>query len=74
MTFRKIKKNIVVFQDHKHIETHHHINGIHYYTFNAMVDYQGVENNSFSIATVLPNLDVKMEGFYRSSDIKLTRI
>ena len=39
-----------------------------------MVDYQGVENNSFSIATVLPNLDIQIEGFYRSSNQNLKHV
>ena len=61
-------KVIAVFQGHKHKETHHHINNIHYYTFNAMVDYEGLENNSFSIVNVNSNLDIQIEGFYRSSN------
>lgn len=64
-------KVLVVFQGHKHKETHHHIKGIHYYTFNAMVDYQGIENNSFSIVSIQNNKDIKIEGYYRSSSKKL---
>jgi len=64
----KSEKVIAVFQGHKHEETHHHIKGIHYYTFNAMVDYEGLENNSFSIVNVNSNLDIQIEGFYRSSN------
>jgi alkaline phosphatase len=68
----KSKKVIAVFQGHKHQETYHHINGIHYYTFNAMVDYKGLENNSFSVVTIKNNLDIKIEGYYRSSNKTLT--
>ena len=38
-----------VFQGHVHREHHENINNIHYLTQLAMVDYSGMENNSFAI-------------------------
>ncbi len=62
------KKAIAVFQGHRHRETYHLIDHIHFYTFNAMVDFEGMENNSFSIVTVEPTREIKIEGYYRSSN------
>lgn len=41
-----------VFHGHTHKEDHQVINGIHYATFLAMVDYSGEENNAYSIVEI----------------------
>ncbi len=43
---------LAVFQGHVHDEHYQFINGIHYYTQHAMVEFDGLDNNSFSIVEV----------------------
>ena len=64
-------KILAVFQGHKHKEAYHLINKVHYFTFNAMVDFPGLENNSFSIVSLYDNNNVEIEGYYRSSNRQL---
>ncbi|MGW8123609.1 metallophosphoesterase family protein [Roseivirga echinicomitans] len=45
-------KVLAVFQGHVHEEAHTEINGIHYVTQLGMVDYEGLENNSFAIVEI----------------------
>lgn len=66
----KSKKVLAVFQGHRHQESHTHINGIHYYTFNAMVDNEGLENNSFSMATINLKKGIQIDGYFRSSNFQ----
>jgi len=61
---------MAVFQGHVHEERVRQVNGIHYITQLGMVDYQGIENNSFSIIE-LDHHGVEVIGFKRASDHQL---
>lgn len=61
-------KVLAVFHGHVHEESYHTINGIHYITQAAMVDYQGLENNAFYIASIEKGR-IEIKGFKRASDI-----
>lgn len=61
-------KVLAVLQGHVHEEKHSSINGIHYITQNGMVDYQGLENNSFSVLEIQDNA-MKLHGYRRAKDI-----
>ncbi len=65
----KSGKVLSVFQGHVHEERYQRIHDINYYTQNAMVDFSGLENNSFSIVEVQPATTV-VRGFKRVSDMK----
>ncbi len=60
------KKVLAVFQGHIHNEEFREINNIHYITQFGMVDYSGLENNSFAIVELTSN-SLKVEGFKRTS-------
>ncbi|MFS4456143.1 metallophosphoesterase family protein [Maribacter sp. 2304DJ31-5] len=59
-------KVLTVFQGHVHNESHKRINGIHYITQLGMVDYEGLENNSFSIVEINGN-ELKINGYKRTT-------
>ena len=61
------QKVIACFHGHVHKEEFKTIKGIHYITQLGMVDYEGLENNSFSIVE-LDEAHLKIEGFKRASD------
>jgi len=61
-------KVLCVFQGHVHEERYNLINGIHYYSVNAVVDNDGPENNSYMIVNVYKNGTLKVDGFRRASD------
>ncbi len=61
---------LAVFQGHVHEERHEEINGIHYCTLLGMVDFEGMENNSFSIVEVSDG-EINIKGFKRSNDLSL---
>ena len=61
------KKVMAVFQGHVHAEHHELIGGIHYLTQLAMVDHEGLENNSFSIVEIQEG-QIRIDGFKRVSD------
>ncbi|NAS13838.1 metallophosphoesterase family protein [Poritiphilus flavus] len=63
-------KVLAVLQGHVHEERQRTINGIHYITQNGMVDFQGLENNSFSILEIQDN-SMKLHGYRRAKDIDL---
>ncbi len=65
-------KVLAVFQGHVHEEKHKTINGIHYITQLGMVDYEGLENNSFSILEIQDN-SMKLQGFRRATDIAINQ-
>jgi alkaline phosphatase len=67
----KSGKVLAVFQGHVHQEDFQLINGIHYITQLGMVDYSGLENNSFAIVEVNEK-EVIIHGFKRTSDQRLT--
>lgn len=61
-------KVICVFQGHVHEERYNFINGIHYYSVNAVVDGDGTENNSYQIVEVYKDRSLKVNGFRRASE------
>ncbi len=61
-------KVICVFQGHVHEERYNQINGIHYYSVNAMVDGDGAENSAWMIVDVHKNGDLSIEGFRRATN------
>lgn len=63
-------KVICVFQGHVHEERYNLINNIHYYSLKAVVDYEGMENNSYMIASIYPNGNLVIDGYRRASDQK----
>lgn len=64
-------KVLAVFQGHKHEERHKRISEIEYYTIYGMVDYSGLENNSFAIVT-LEEESITIDGYFRVSDLQLS--
>jgi len=60
-------KILAVFQGHVHEEKSFQKNGIHYLTQLGMVDFTGLEQNSFAIVEV-DNQQIKIDGFKRASD------
>ena len=60
----------VVFQGHVHDEQFKEINGIHYITQYGMVDYSGLENNSFAIVE-MKNDVIEIQWFRRVVDKNL---
>ena len=63
------QKVVACFHGHVHKEEFKTIKGIHYITQLGMVDYEGLENNSFSIVE-LDEAHLKIQGFKRASDYK----
>jgi alkaline phosphatase len=59
---------ICVFQGHVHEERYNLINGIHYYSVNAVVDGDGPENSAYMIVDVYQNGSLKIDGFRRATD------
>ncbi len=50
--FEESGKVAAVFQGHDHNGMYNHINGIHYFTFKAMVVGPGLENNAYSLVGI----------------------
>lgn len=61
------KKVQMVFQGHVHERNVKEINGIQYVTLLGMVDYDGLDNNAFSIVSLKKDL-CKMTGYARSQN------
>lgn len=59
---------LCVFQGHVHEERYNLINGIHYYSVNAVVDGDGPENSAYMIVDVYKDGSLKMDGFRRATD------
>ena len=59
---------LCVIQGHVHEERYNLINGIHYYSVNAVVDGDGPENSACMIVDVYNNGSLKIEGFLRATD------
>jgi predicted phosphodiesterase len=59
---------ICVFQGHVHEERINVINGISYYSVNAMADGDGPENNAYMIVNVYKDGSLKIDGFRRATD------
>ncbi len=68
----KSGKVTAVFQGHVHQEDFQQINGIHYITQLGMVDYSGLENNSFAIVEIDDN-ELIVHGYKRASDFSSSR-
>lgn len=61
---------LAVFQGHRHTERYNRLNGMHYCTLPAMVDYGGLENNSYSIVEVHAD-GLTMTGYKRAPSRKM---
>jgi len=57
-----------VFQGHVHEERYSLINGIHYYSVNAVVDGDGPENSAYMIVDVYQDGSLKIDGFRKATD------
>lgn len=57
-----------VFEGHVHEEIYRQINGIHYYSLNAVIDGDGPENNAYHVVSVFKNGSLLVDGFRRASD------
>lgn len=64
-------KVLCVFQGHVHEESYNLINGIHYYSVNAVVDGDGPENNAYMLVDVYKGGSLKVDGFRRATDKEL---
>ena len=59
---------LCVIQGHVHEERYNLINGIPYYSVNAVVDGDGPENSAYMIVDIYKNGRLKIEGFLRATD------
>ena len=64
-------KVAAVFQGHYHQSNYLNIKGIHYDVLLAMVDFEGLENNSFAIIEGFSNGDLQVNGYKRVPDNQL---
>lgn len=64
-------KVLAVFQGHYHEGAYNKINNIHYITEKAIVDGSGEENNSYCVATVTIDGNIRIDGYRRMEDLKL---
>lgn len=62
-------KVLVVFHGHDHLGAYNHINGIHYFTFKAVVDGPGLENNAYSLVNVSENGSLHVEGYGKQGQL-----
>lgn len=62
------EKVICVLQGHVHEERYNHINGIHYYSVNAMIDGDGPENSAYMVVDIYKDGSLKIDGFRRATD------
>jgi len=62
---------LAVFQGHNHAGHYSHIEGIHYYTLNAMVEGTGLKNSSYAIVDVHKNHDITVTGYRKAPAKKL---
>lgn len=61
-------KVICVFQGHVHEERYNLINGIHYYSVNAMIDGDGLDNSAYMVVDIFKDGSLKVDGFRRATD------
>ena len=59
---------LCVFQGHVHEERYNLINGIHYYSVNAVVDGDGHENNAYMIVDIYKDGSLTIDGYRRATD------
>lgn len=64
----KSGKVVCVFEGHVHEEIYKLINGIHYYSVNAVIEGDGAENNAYMIVDVYKDHSLKIDGYRRASD------
>lgn len=62
---------LAVFQGHRHEGGYRNINGIHYITQKAMVDFSGAENSSYSIVNISNDGVINIRGYRRASTFNL---
>ena len=67
-------KNVIcVLQGHIHEERYNLINGIHYYSVNAVVEGDGPENNAYMIVDVYKDHSLKIDGYRRATDREMAK-
>ncbi|WP_439184962.1 metallophosphoesterase [Carboxylicivirga taeanensis] len=66
-------KVTAVFQGHRHEGDYKVINGIHYITQKAMVDFSGMTNSSYSVVRLSPEGLVTIQGYRRAASRILER-
>jgi len=54
---------LAVFQGHQHNGAYSQINGIHYFTLNALVEGPYPQHNAFTMVEVHPSLDITVTGY-----------
>jgi len=64
---------LCVLQGHVHEERYNHINRIHYYSVNAVIDGDGPENSAYMIVDIYKDQSLKIDGFRRASDREMTK-
>jgi predicted phosphodiesterase len=64
-------KVLAVFQGHHHSGSYSNIAGIHYYTLKAVVEGQGLQNNSYAIAEVHPDGSIAITGYRKAESTQL---
>ncbi|MEK7399888.1 MAG: alkaline phosphatase [Candidatus Poribacteria bacterium] len=62
-------KVITVFQGHDHGGAQSQVNCIDYFTFQAVVEGQGLENNAYSLIHIRDNGAIKVEGFGKQNSV-----
>jgi predicted phosphodiesterase len=67
-------KVLSVFQGHLHQGSYSQIEGIHYYTLQAVVEGQGSENNAYAIVEVHPDNTITVTGYGKAPSRELPRI
>jgi predicted phosphodiesterase len=61
-------KVLCVFQGHVHEESYQLINGIHYYSVDAVVDGNGPKNSAYMIVDIYKDRSLKIDGYRRATD------
>jgi len=66
-------KVMAVFQGHRHEGGYSPINGIHYITQKAMVDFSGMTNSSYSVVAISNEGDINIKGYRRAESRMLMK-
>jgi 3',5'-cyclic AMP phosphodiesterase CpdA len=64
-------KVLTVFQGHHHSGSYSNIAGIHYYTLKAVVEGNGLQNNSYAIAEVHQDGSITITGYRKALSTQL---
>jgi hypothetical protein len=67
-------KVLAIFQGHHHPGAYSLIDGIHYYTLQAVVEGHGKENNSYAIVEVQPAGTIIVTGFHKAWSMQLAHV